>query len=333
MPVESESEEELESELEALMDDDSDGEEEVDMKPIESLIDSLDQTTQNKKRKRMQEINEAFDESEFSLAAKVGNDTKKIALDDLVSVVAQETNLGKLKKQLSALDNDANTATVGAPLALRSQERLNREVAYDESKKSISKWIPLVKKNREADQLLFPMNEQKSNVATSNLLVRKFVPTTSMEEEINNTLIAAGLTEEKQKETEDLELNKISPEEMQARRAQLAKMRSLMFFQEQKQKKIAKIKSKTYRKLKNKDAEKAKAEFTAELHKLDPELAQEEKDKADFERAKERMTLKHKNTGKWYLKLRLGLNRCSAGTAKVICRSVQSQSSSENTSS
>lgn len=77
-----------------------------------------------------------------------------------------------------------------------------------------------------------------------------------------------------------------------------------MFFQEKKQKRIAKIKSKTYRKIAKKAAEKNSAELSLEeLQKLDPERAKEEMDRMEFERAKERMTLKHKNTGKWAKRL------------------------------
>lgn len=172
--IDSESENEIELELEAIMDDDSEDDEQVDMKPLDSFIESLDRTTQNKKRKRMAEVTEAFPESEFTLAQKSGNEAKKIMLDDLVGVMAQESNLGNLKKQLSALDNDATTATVGAPLAIRSQDRLNRIVAYDESKKLISKWIPIVKKNREADQLVFPLNEEAPSNITASSIVSHF---------------------------------------------------------------------------------------------------------------------------------------------------------------
>lgn len=136
-----------------------------------------------------------------------------------------------------------------------------------------------------------------------------------MELEINQMLRASGLTEESQKRQEELVLNKISPEEMQERRAQLAQMRSLMFFQEQKQKKIAKIKSKAYRKIQN------KAHKFAELKTMDPEAAHVAQDKADFDRAKERMTLKHKNTGKW-AKQMLGRHN-ETGSQREISQQLQ----------
>jgi U3 small nucleolar RNA-associated protein 14 len=93
---------------------------------------------------------------------------------------------------------------------------------------------------------------------------------------------------------------------MLERRAELAKLRALLFFKEQKQKKIAKIKSKTYRKIAKKAAQRSSLSVE-ELNALDPERAKEEQHRLEFERAKERMTLKHKNTGKWAKRM-LGRN-------------------------
>jgi U3 small nucleolar RNA-associated protein 14 len=288
----------VDSELEALMAEESDNDINNDPNPILNLIESMDNTTQLKKKKRMAEINEFVDASEFGLASKTTG-LKHIGLDDLLGPISLDAGFGKLKKQMGKLNRIEASATVEAPLPIRSQERMNRTAAYDESKKAISKWIPIIKKNREADQISFPMNEPTPQNISSGSLVNKFKPLTSMELEINELLNTSGLTEQKQKESEELELNIVSPEEMKERLAQLSKMRSLMFYQEQKQKKIAKIKSKTYRKIHKKQADKEKEEFSEQIKLLDPELLQESRDKADFERIKERMTLKHKNTGKW----------------------------------
>jgi U3 small nucleolar RNA-associated protein 14 len=61
-----------------------------------------------------------------------------------------------------------------------------------------------------------------------------------------------------------------------------------MFYKEQKQKKIAKIKSKTYRKVHKKDKSQAAGENLSieELAKLDPELAQEKVLKLQADRIK-----------------------------------------------
>lgn len=97
-------------------------------------------------------------------------------------------------------------------------------------------------------------------------------------------------------QTESLKMNHLTVEEVAARRAELAKNRELLFRAEAKAKRVAKIKSKTYRRLRKK--EKAKlAEKLGEGN--DDELDDEGRLKMEVERARERATLKHKNTGKW----------------------------------
>jgi U3 small nucleolar RNA-associated protein 14 len=72
-------------------------------------------------------------------------------------------------------------------------------------------------------------------------------------------------------------------------------MRELMFRADTKAKRIAKIKSKTYRRLKKKQRQKL-------MEKLDDDEGSADEEKRlqhEVERARERATLKHKNTGKW----------------------------------
>jgi U3 small nucleolar RNA-associated protein 14 len=95
-------------------------------------------------------------------------------------------------------------------------------------------------------------------------------------------------------EAEELRMNHLSLEEVKARRAELRKMRDLLFRAEVKAKRLSKIKSKTYRRLKKKGKQKLMDKLGS-----DEDENEEKKIKKEVERAKERATLKHKNTGKW----------------------------------
>jgi U3 small nucleolar RNA-associated protein 14 len=97
-----------------------------------------------------------------------------------------------------------------------------------------------------------------------------------------------------------LQLNKISVEEVAQRRAELRKMRELMFRAEVKAKRIAKIKSKTYRKIKRKEREK----MGEKLEEGEESETEEGKLKREVNRARERATLRHKHTGKWAKQMR-----------------------------
>eukprot|EP00842_Homolaphlyctis_polyrhiza_P002731 jgi/Hompol1/3459/HPOL_003240-RA len=309
----------LDIEMQELMDaddDDDDEEEEGDrdedadessLQKLSSFIHSMNvaKADDARKRKRLPEINEAFEESEFGLAPAEAGSTadgshgrKRIGLQQLVGAIKDDAGFGGLKRQLETLGKLSEGQTVTAPLPARLQERLDREAAYEQAKSEVSKWTQIVKKNREADKLRFTSTAPKVAAFTSSSLIDKFKPTTDLEKEIQAMLEQTGIAERKAAQAEELELNKIEKKELQARRQELAQMRSLLFFKEQKQKKIAKIKSKTYRKLHKKAAENGEMSVE-ELAKLDPELAREQAQKLEMERAKERMTLKHKNTGKW----------------------------------
>jgi U3 small nucleolar RNA-associated protein 14 len=128
-------------------------------------------------------------------------------------------------------------------------------------------------------------------------MVSQFTPITDMELEIQNLIKESGMGEDDVAENEELKLVQISKDELMERQQELSKMRALCFFKEQKQKKIAKIKSKVYRKLHRK--KKTDDLDLEELKKIDPQLAEERVQKLELERAKERVSLKHKNTSKW----------------------------------
>ncbi len=105
------------------------------------------------------------------------------------------------------------------------------------------------------------------------------------------------MREDEISQTESLKMNHLSIEEVAARRAELAKMRDLMFRAEAKAKRIAKIKSKTYRRIKKKERTRL-AEKLGEGSDDDMD-DDEARLKREVERAREQATLRHKNTGKW----------------------------------
>lgn len=77
-----------------------------------------------------------------------------------------------------------------------------------------------------------------------------------------------------------------------------AKMRALLFYAEQKSKRVSKIKSKTFRKLRKKKLYREEEEALERLRETDPELAREEDERQAMQRAKERASLRQKNTSK-----------------------------------
>lgn len=93
----------------------------------------------------------------------------------------------------------------------------------------------------------------------------------------------------------------LTEEDIATRRAELRKMRDLMFRAEIKAKRISKIKSKTYRKIQKKERTKQAEKLKKMGLGGDEET---ERMKLEVDRAKERATLKHKNSGKWAASMR-----------------------------
>ncbi|KAI0059414.1 Utp14-domain-containing protein [Artomyces pyxidatus] len=285
-------------------------EEEVDAEALHGLgefVSALDTAAKRKaedelpgdvarrKRRLIPERTEAGVENEF--AAQMTSASGKLRLDDLLAPLAsQSSNVLSLKKSAKALTS-ARTggAPLAAPLPQRTQERLDREAAYEQTKEELDKWKDTMKQIREAEHLSFPLQAKPAG-RTSNLeLTAKFKPTTEMESSVDRLLKQAQMREDEINKTEELKMNHLSVEEVAARRAEVAKARDLIFRSEAKAKRIAKIKSKTYRRLKKKERQKMAAKLGEEEEEEDEEV----KLKRELERAKERATLRHKNTGKW----------------------------------
>ncbi|RHZ79054.1 hypothetical protein Glove_152g42 [Diversispora epigaea] len=285
----------------------SDDENKIDK--LNSFISSLDtkrkrnndNSLENRKKKRIQERTEAYEESEYNLTTREsGSSKKKVDYQDLLGAIQEETGFSGLKQKLASLESGGNKGSykqpLPAPLPKRIQDKLNRQAAYEETKKDINKWEPIVMQNREAEHLKFPMNPVPHYQPTNNTLTGNFQPSTNLEKEVDTALIESGAKEKDIQKFEELQLSKLSVEEIIARQKELRRMRELMFREEIKAKRIAKIKSKTYRKIKRKEREKNK--LSVEQFG-DKETIKEEQMKLESARAQERMSLRHKNTSKW----------------------------------
>ncbi|KAI9302930.1 small-subunit processome [Cunninghamella echinulata] len=334
-------EDESDEDINDLMDDISDNEENEDSdddendKSIVNFITSLetkkrkrnDDGTNNKKLKALAERSEIYQENEFNLSANkatANESKKKLDLKDLMGSIEGEASLGDLRNTMKTMQSSVKTkATVDAPLPKRIQDRLERQAAYKEATKEISKWDATVQENRQAEHLSFPMQHAstKDKDMTSATLTSTFKPNNDMEQQIQEALKQAGMKDEDLEEYEGLKLNKLSIEEVEERRKELAMMRELMYRHEKKAKRMKKIKSKSYRKLKRQEKAK-KDELMAKLQEVDHEMDDEEKMNAAVSRAEERMTLKHKNTGKW-AKRALARGQLDEGTREAIMEQLE----------
>ncbi|KAJ2206299.1 hypothetical protein EV180_007130, partial [Coemansia sp. RSA 518] len=191
----------------------------------------------------------------------------------------------------------AGAGVVSAPVARRMQDQMDRSVAYVQTKKSVSEWQPTVSANREAEHLSFPLNQP--TVAPTTKALADIKSSTVMESQIQSILEQSGMTDEQQRQYEELELQSQTPDEIRARQRELRLMRDLMFRSERKAKRSAKIKSKAYHRILKKEKLRGQEKALEQMQHEDPEMYAMLVEKMARNRAEERMTLRHKNTGKW----------------------------------
>ncbi|KAL6978386.1 hypothetical protein U1Q18_020054 [Sarracenia purpurea var. burkii] len=172
---------------------------------------------------------------------------------------------------------------IQAPFPKADRERLERKVAYEQSKKDITKWEPLVKRNREASTLYFD-DDIDLVFSTVGAIASEFEPRIDFEKKIASLVNDNGVVDAHKKDgARLLELNKISVEDVKDHQNHLAKMRSLFFRHELKAKRIKKIKSKAFHRVLKKDRLKAVA---AEME-INPDAAKELAMKQEFKRAED----------------------------------------------
>ncbi|KAF8051252.1 hypothetical protein N665_1758s0001, partial [Sinapis alba] len=246
---------------------------------------------------------EAYPEGEFNPTRDVLEGKNVLTEEDFLAPLEGKPGYQKTSKQIAQMRKDTKHV-VHAPLPKPQRERLERKAVIGLVDGEFSKWVHLVKKNREAPTVYFNQDVDLG-YSTVGAIASEFQPRTEFEKKMASVLNDSEVSEAHRDDgARLLELNEVSMEDHIKNRDHIAKMRSLLFRHELKSKRIKKIKSKTYHRLKNKDLKNSSLGAL-----MDPEMAKEEAMRQEAKRVEERMTLKHKNTGKWAKRmLSRGLN-------------------------
>ncbi|GMG56418.1 unnamed protein product [Ambrosiozyma monospora] len=317
--IESDSESESDSEDE----DDSDDDDEVDDEDPFDEIDSdsdienegaeLDHVLANinsklpksalqKEKKHL--INDKAEENLFGLSTS----GKKLSLADMMKDMDEETNSEAIL--LPKSNDNANSKVEGddddeedrenkafsVPLPQSIQQRKERKAAYEIQKEEVTKWKDTILRNRQAEVLNF-QSKKASAKHNSTLFKPIATPLNKLDSQLDSILDASNLESKKTEDLfDDIDQAKVSKAELLKRTNELRLMRELMYRGQRDSKRLKKIKSKTYRQKLRKEKLKNK-QLVKEAGGLDDE--DDDEHDPDYLRAKERMSLKHKNTSKW----------------------------------
>lgn len=248
---------------------------------------------------------EAHTPSKFGITSK-----QKLTLADLQSSISDPN----IRKSLKLLAEDTKPSSkrggipkkLEVPLAKRQQDRLDRAAAYAKSKETLNRWIDTVKHNRRAEHLSFPLKDPNAAVAQGSQRMLPTVnskPVNDLESEIQKLLHESGLGPTTRTDEEDpddtfteLPANKVSVEEVQARRAELRRARDLLFREEKRAKRIKKIKSRSYRKVHRKERERLAQSEKDAFAAAGVEDSETEQERNDRRRAEERMGQRHRES-------------------------------------
>ncbi|KAG7192070.1 uncharacterized protein KQ657_002430 [Scheffersomyces spartinae] len=265
----------------------SDGDEEVDLL---STISHLKSQLKDPKKERKKLVTERIEENEFSVptgGAKLSLNSMLSAVD---SSVAQDAIL---IDEHDDEDGGDKSKALAVPLPKRIQQRHDRKAAYEITKEEITKWEDTIQANRQAEVLKFPLNPTVRHNDTATTFRSQATPTTELEKKVHSVLEQSALVDERKEATfEELAVAKMSAEEIKKRTNELRLMRELMFRDEARARRIKKIKSKQYRKIKKK--ERLRNQELVEGSDIESDVEDH-----DMKRAQERMTLKHKTQSKW----------------------------------
>ncbi|KAK8718117.1 hypothetical protein V6N13_045363 [Hibiscus sabdariffa] len=188
----------------------------------------------DKKKRNSMVISEAHPESEYNPTRDVLQGDGHITVQDLLDPIQGKPGYSKLRKRMQHVDR--KSASVQAPLPKADREKLERTAVYEHSKKDITKWEHLVKRNREAPTVFFG-EDVDLGFSTVGAVASEFEPRTEFEKKIASLVYDDKVMEaHKADGSKLLELNKISEEDYMKHRDHVAKMRSLLFRHEMKQK-------------------------------------------------------------------------------------------------
>lgn len=191
-----------------------------------------------------------------------------------------------------------------APSSKPHEKRVNRHRGYKEVAEDVNKWQGVVKEQREARQLVFPLKDNHVSLIDQD---KQFKPRmkNDMERELYELMSQADMIKPKVETDEERAVREaMSLEEVQERNRESWRLKVLRDKIGKKAHLRNKTKSKKFHRVLKKDRLKQQAARLEQLQKDDPEKALEKLKEFDDIRIEERMTQKHKKS-KWAKSLQL----------------------------
>uniref|UniRef100_A0A2A4K1T4 U3 small nucleolar RNA-associated protein 14 homolog A n=1 Tax=Heliothis virescens TaxID=7102 RepID=A0A2A4K1T4_HELVI len=251
-----------------------------------SAISKLDKTQHITEPTRNEPTNLS---SEFNLIKR----TNKLNLNNVAKILEDTAHHVQISKKLKKTQSESKV--LSKPLEKPQAERIKRATGYEQTKKKVGRWDPVVARSRTVDFVTFPIKHVTTKLEPTGDFLTKLQLKSDLEKELEEVDPTPMVEEEEEEEP----VFPMSYEEMVEHRQHLAKMRAQQSYKAAKAKRQSKIKSKKYHRVLKKEKLKQELKEFEELQKKDPEEALKKLEAIEKARALERHTLRHKSTGKW----------------------------------
>ncbi|CEF67952.1 Small-subunit processome, Utp14 family-containing protein [Strongyloides ratti] len=286
---------------------DWESEEEFDEVKNKELLDNFFKNDDSKEKKKSFTLKKAVEEK-VNIADMLTALKGKKGLDVVKKNFGIHTSTDFKKIQDKCTTNEENrgkglkSKTLIAPMHKHAQDKIQAQVAYKDIKAELAEWNQVVSSNRVADQLNFPLNQEKlHNLGNTERLAGK-IARTSLEKKMEQVVNGSKNTLDNDRpytEAEEELLKAMDLKEAEEKIRKLQRERKLMSFRAAKNKYKAKIKSKTYHRIQKRSKRRRLVKEFEELVTKDPEAAREKLAEIEKDRLLERATLRHRTTGKW----------------------------------
>ena len=264
-------------------------EDEIDQSAHEKLLNIFGQGAKGEVRR---ELGISGDASAAGLTKN-----EDLSLSKLINQSSKTSKKKSLASKLSKSGADKTLKVEATTIAARAAER---SVDYTAVSAQVSDWEPIIKANRQAEKLLFPLDKEPlTHFATAaDITKRSAQNPTSLEQQVYATLKSAGAEIPSKMsgltENETNLLDKLDYDEALARLKELRRHRVLTSNQLARFKREKSIKSKKFKRLKTR----------YKMERLKEELESKGLNTVMRDRRiQERTTLRHRVTSKWDRKL------------------------------
>lgn len=174
--------------------------------------------------------------SEFNLTKR----TNKLNLSNVAKILEDTAHHVQISKKLKK--SQCESKVLNKPLEKPQAQRIKRATGYEETKKRVGRWDPVVARSRTVDYVSFPIKHVSSKLEPTADFLTKFKLKSDLEKELEELEPPAVVEDEEEEE----QVFPMTYEEMLEHRQHTAKMRAQQSYKAAKAKRQSKIKSKKY---------------------------------------------------------------------------------------